>query len=326
VQSLSEEERRLRYDGMKVHADASPSPRISVIVPVRNGSREIVGLLAALDAQSLPRGEYEIVIGDDGSTDDLHRVLEDRSDVRLVSGPPLSSSAARNRAARSSRGSALAFVDADCRPEPSWLEQGLLALETADIVGGHINWLIPEDRSIWSLLEVDTFVDQKSTVLSGSAVTGNLFVRRELFERVQGFDEELHFHGDMEFVQRCTRSGGRLAYSKDAVVWHPTANSRRYYLHKLWVANSAYAAHTAQAGETPDGLRLREWLPIIQTVRSRLRWGRPLTLNRHRLAESGTRASVLEHLAALPMIYLVVPYLRCTAQVSGARAARRPNV
>lgn len=51
--------------------------------------------------------------------------------------------AARNRAARAARASNLAFTDADCLPEPDWLENGLIELESADLVAGEIRSIVP---------------------------------------------------------------------------------------------------------------------------------------------------------------------------------------
>ncbi len=303
------------------------SPReqldVSVVIPARNALGHVRELLEALEGQTLPRYRWDVVIGDDGSTDGLATALDGRAGVRVLSGPPQSSSAARNRAAFAAGGRALAFIDADCRPEPPWLEEGLAALDDADLVGGHINWRIPEKRSIWSLLEVDTFVDQDAAVRNGTAVTGNLFVRAEFFERVGGFDDGLHFHGDFEFVARCVREGGWLTYAPKAVVWHPTADSRRYFLRKFYEANHAYARFETHAGRQPDGLKLRSWVPVVQTVRGRRRIGRPLLLNTQRLAESGTKATRVEDASAIPLTYLFLPYLRCVAQARGRRVALR---
>ena len=101
----------------------------SVIVPVRNGRRHLEELLAALSGQTLPRDRFEVLIGDDGSTDGSTDGLATADGwVRVFSGPPRSSYAARNRAARAARAETLAFCDADCLPEPDWLEKGIAAV------------------------------------------------------------------------------------------------------------------------------------------------------------------------------------------------------
>src|SRR4051812_39855832 len=111
-------------------------PQVSVIVPVRNGGSDLRELLEKLSAQTLPRERFEVVVGDDGSTDGSAAGLDDGTWVRVVPGPPLNSYAARNRAVHASRGAVLAFCDADCRPEPEWLEEGVRALESMDVAAG----------------------------------------------------------------------------------------------------------------------------------------------------------------------------------------------
>lgn len=300
----------------------NPTPAVSVVIPVRNGREQVIELLDALELQTLPRERWEVVIGDDGSTDGIAATLAGRDRVRVLPDRPESSSAARNRAAFAARGGALAFIDSDCLPEPQWLEAGLDALTSTSIVGGHINWRIPPGRSLWSLLEVDTFIDQAAAVRNGTAVTGNLFVDAQLFAQVGGFDAGLHFHGDFEFVQRCVRSGAPLVYAPDAVVWHPASDSRSYFLRKFYEANYAYARFETEASRKPDALKLRSWVPVVQTLRGRRRQRRPLLLNERRLEESGDRATILEQALAAPLIYLALPYLRCVAQLKGSRAAK----
>jgi hypothetical protein len=80
-----------------------------------------------------------------------------------------------------SSGTALAFCDADCYPTKGWLAAGVRALEHAELVQGKV---VPEpevamgpfDRSLWVTSSV------------GLWETANLFVTRDLFERVGGFE------------------------------------------------------------------------------------------------------------------------------------------
>ena len=300
------------------------APRVSVIVPVRDGRDDVLGLLAALERQTVGRESFEVVIGDDGSGDGgVGDLATADGHVRVLPGPPRNSYAARNRAAGAARGSVLAFCDADCRPDPRWLEQGLRALEEAELAAGAIRFAIPERRTVWTLLDVETFKDHERQVENGNAETANLFVRREVFERLGGFDDSLPEHGDFDFALRAVGAGSRLAYAPLASLVHPTRDRARPFLRTVWIMHRWYAAREARAGRRPDGLKLRSWVPLVQPLRARRRFGRTLRLDRARLAAHGIRPRPAEDLRALPILYLVLPYLGGAAQLRGWLDGRR---
>jgi glycosyltransferase involved in cell wall biosynthesis len=295
-----------------------------VIVPVRNGREDVRALVEKLEAQTLPREQFELVIGDDGSTDGTCDGLEASADwIRVAAGRPLNSYAARNRAVRASAGSILAFCDADCRPEPEWLERGLRALESADVVAGRIRFTLPERRTVWTLIDMDGSKNHELIVKQGLAETANLFVRRELFDRVGGFEDEVPEYGDFDFVERTVAAGARLVYDEGPVVWHPTRNQGRPFLRATWIYNRGYAEREGREGRLPEGLKLRSWVPLVQPLRARLRWGRSVGPDRSWLETNGIRPRRAETIKALPIMYLLIPYLRGFAQLSGWRAGKR---
>ena len=302
--------------------DRSSQLLASVVVPVRDEAETLPGLLEALRRQTIARDRFEVLLGDDGSTDGSTDRIEEDGWVRVFRAPAANAYAARNRAAAGARAPVLAFCDADCRPQPDWLEQGLAALADADVVGGMINWTIAQ-RSIWSLIEIDTYADQERIVGHGGGLTGNLFVPRELFDRVRGFDDSLPGHGDFDFVERCVASGARLAFARSAVVYHPTHDSARPFLARIVDANRSYAVRQARAGLRTEGINLRSWVPLVQPYRARRRSGRSVRLDRRRLGESGVTPSFVEDAKALPILYVFLPYLGALAKVQGWLRGRR---
>ena len=288
----------------------------SVIVPARNEVAQVLDLLGLLDRQSVGRDAFEVVIADDGSTDGLSDRLKLIPRAVVTSAPPANTYVARNRGARFARSPVLVFCDADCKPEPTWLENGLRRLACADVVGGKINWLTGGRRSVWSLLGIDQFIDQETAIATGSGLGGNLFVRRDLFERLGGFDESVSSSGDYEFVARSAANGARLAFGDDAVVWHPTYE-RSEFLRKYVRVNARYALREGRAGRKPDGIKLRSWVPVVQTLRSRRRFGKSLLLHKRRLDDCGLRPTPVEQVLAVLLIYLVLPYLRSVSQLGG---------
>jgi glycosyltransferase involved in cell wall biosynthesis len=300
------------------------TPRVSVITPVRNGKRDIEELLACLERQTYPREDFEIVIGDDGSTDGGTTGIEtEDGHVRVAFGPPRNSYATRNMAVAHSRGEVIAFCDSDCRPEPDWIEQGLRALEGNEIAAGRFRFALPEKVTAWTLIDMDGSKDHEHQVNVGLAETANLFIRRELFDRLGGLDGSINEYGDYEFAERAVAAGVRLSYAHEAAVWHPTRDRGKPLLRALWKYNKGYAVHAGRAGVVPDAVKLREWVPVVQTYRSRRRFGRSIGPDRRWLAANDVHPSRLQTLASLPILYVVVPYLRSAAQLKGWLEGRR---
>lgn len=295
----------------------------SVIVPVRNGAHFLRKLIPMLERQTIARGEFEVIIADDGSTDDPLKGFQLDEWLRVSRGEPQTEFAARNRGASIARGRAFAFIDVDCQPEPDWLECGLRALESADVVAGAVRFLVPAQQTVWTLIDIDTTKNQERHVHQGFAETANLFVSRQMFEQIGGFDPAFPFHGDFDFAQRAVRAGGRLAYAEKALAWHPTRDVPRGFIRMAWGGNRWYAARVTREGERPRALKLREWVPIVQTYRGRRRAGQSSGLDRAWFAKNGLQPSLWDNARALPFIYVVLPYMGLTAQLVGYRDGRK---
>ncbi len=301
-----------------------PQPLVSIIVPVREHIAGVRELVSCLERQTLSASSFELVVGSDGAARGLLEEIASQDWVRVAHGPPMTSYAARNRAAGNAQGRILAFCDSDCRPEPSWLEEGLAALQHAEIVAGEITFVPPARPTIWSLLTADMFLDQERNVLLGRGVTANLFVRRQTFDRVGGFDETLPSGGDYDFVRRCVGTGARLAYQPRAVVRHPTIDQRHEFLRKVSTTNRWAATRRARAGERLSLSSVLTLTPIVGVMQARRHALRPpFRLNRPRLVSSGIAPSWRHDLRAMPRLYFVIAYVAGFARLRGWRDGRR---
>lgn len=295
----------------------------SVIVPVRNGRHFLRRLLPALESQTLPRERFEVIIADDGSTDGLIDGIAAESDWLFISrGEARNSFAARNRGAALARGSLLVFTDADCVPEPDWLEKGIKATADSDVVAGGVKFILPEKRTIWTLLDVELTKNQKRAVERGNAETANLFVRRELFDDLDGFETTTNHHGDYDFSNRVVRAGARLTFGPDAVVLHPTRNTARPVLQFLWEANHSYGYRMGLRHQRADAISVSHWLPIVRILGPFRRPGRHVTFDRAWFEYNGIQPTLTERLVATAIIHGLLPPMTGVAQLIGWIAGR----
>jgi glycosyltransferase involved in cell wall biosynthesis len=204
--------------GMAEEQQASERPLVSVVVPVLNGMPWVDHQLRALAAQQLAV-DWEVVVADNGSDDGTRscvmRWSEQHSRIHLVDASARrGEAAAKNVGARSARGRFLAFCDADDVVQPGWLASMLAALADADLVAGIFDFgaLDGDPKSV----PVPAATRQLGFLPFG--LGANLAARREVFEAVHGFCEELPTEDDVDLCWRVQLAGYRFAVTADAVV------------------------------------------------------------------------------------------------------------
>ena len=107
---------------------------VSIIIPTFNGGARIHNCLDALLKQ-LDGRNAEILVVNDGSTDDTIEVVKPYPKVRLITQANEGPAAARNRGAAEARGAIILFTDDDCVPMHDWLNAMLAPFEDPEVVG-----------------------------------------------------------------------------------------------------------------------------------------------------------------------------------------------
>lgn len=201
---------------------------MSVIIPVRDDPR-LAACLDALRRQTYPAELVEVIVADNGSASPIRATVAAHSGVRYVAEPAGGSYTARNAAVRSSCGEVLAFTDADCLPEPTWLERAVETLRAgADIVAGHVTVYARDDRRphpVEAYELVHAFPQRTYAARGGGSVTANMCTTRAAFEKAGPFRPELRSGADIEWTQRANLLGLETVYCPATVVHHPARDS-----------------------------------------------------------------------------------------------------
>lgn len=200
---------------------------ISVIIPTWNGASRISLGLESLARQNLTPDRYEIVVVDDGSDDDLERVVGEftarypRLSTRFVRIDHSGVNAARNAGIANSRGRLVALFDDDEEAPPGYLELIVqLADEHPDCagVGGRCRLKEAGFRTCASCQIGEASLPIAGAGRSDRLLGGNMAVRREVFDEVGLFDVSISGRGDeTEWFHRAGRS---FWYDEQAFIWH----------------------------------------------------------------------------------------------------------
>jgi succinoglycan biosynthesis protein ExoA len=249
---------------------------VSIIVPCLNEEKTITKLLEAILAQDQPTGEMEVLIADGLSTDGTRpRISEFRRvhqelNVSVIDNPSRKIPAGLNLAITAAKGEFIIRLDAHCVPQPDYVSKCIAALEAGrgDNVGGV--WDIRPGAEGWMAEAIAIaashplgvgdalyrFTDRAGEV---DTVPFGAF-RRDLIDRIGGFDESLLSNEDYEFNARVRKSGGK--------VWlDPAIRSIYFARPTLSDLASQYARYgywkLRMLRRYPATLRLRQALPPL---------------------------------------------------------------
>jgi glycosyltransferase involved in cell wall biosynthesis len=186
--------------------------RVSVIIPCRDAARYLAAALASVGAQSRPADE--VIVIDDGSTDDSAAIAAATPGVRLLRQAPHGIGAARNAGLAEATGSVIGFLDADDLWPPDSLRRRLEALAAdpplAGVVGRVEQFLSPE------LLGCTAFAMPAEPMVARLA--GAMLLRRTVFDLVGGFEPVVTLGETIDLVARIDEAGLRLATLDEVVL------------------------------------------------------------------------------------------------------------
>jgi glycosyltransferase involved in cell wall biosynthesis len=246
-------------------------PIISVIVPHLNQPDSLDACLRSLEAQTIDRRYFEIVVVDNGSTPVPESIVRRHGDARLLEEPEPGPGLARNRGVQAANGQIFAFIDADCRAHPDWLRNAIEAMETMPehtVLGGDVQ-IWRSDASGYTAIEAyesvfayrfKNYIEQQ-----GFCGTGNLVVRSTDFAMVGPF-AGISIAEDMEWGARARAKGCTIRYVPNMIVYHPARQSLR----ELFVKWDRQLQHYVNMGDGSWSWKLRWSTRAFATLASPL--------------------------------------------------------
>lgn len=240
----------------------------TVIIPVLNNP---TGLARCIEAIRRSSTEFELIVVDNGSTDETLSVARRYTECVLEC-PGMTIGAMRNEGAKVAKGAILVFTDSDQEPSHDWLKLGMDAIASDPSIGlaGARVHAPPESRWVartWDLQR--RFSDRAGDIDWLEA--GNLFARREAFVGVGGFRSDLIASEDVDLSFRVRRAGYRVVCDPRIINYHhgDPQTLGEFYRKERWRGSSGWRAWFTQGfpiSELP-GLLWPFWvvlgLPIL---------------------------------------------------------------
>lgn len=206
----------------------------SVIIPTYNRSDEIKELLESLLKQTIDQNDFEIIIVDDGSTDNTQElvtnfIISKGLNIRFLQQDHKGPGEARNLGMENALGKYLLFIDSDCIADPEWLNAYKKAVTGSNPAGfGGPDAVLPEfspvqkaiDYSMTSFITTGGIRGHSEKKISKYYPRSfNMGVRSDVYRKIGGMNKLRHGQ-DIEFSHRIISTGEPVIKVPGAVVYH----------------------------------------------------------------------------------------------------------
>ncbi len=240
-------------------------PKLSIIIPAHNEETVISKSLEAILKQ---KGNYEMIVVNDGSTDKTKDIVEKYikkfpKKIKLINFKKGHSAAfARNRGSEKASGDWLIFIDADHIVEEKFIQKVLKFISKNDIDG--------TDFIVYSY-KPKTIIQKAWSAYRHAYPSIGLIhiIKKSVFKKLNGFDESIFYYEDTEFRDRFLSKGYKFKGPIDAIVYHIEPESWKDFIRqRKWQSRGVKKSFK-------DGnkiIPLRYFLPVFITIFSLIIW------------------------------------------------------
>lgn len=193
--------------------------KISVVLTTKNEEKNIGDLLKNLVGQEDP---YEIIIVDSESTDRTRQIVEEYSKkynhIKLFNHPG-SRAESMNYGIKQATGDAVAFIGGDDIPDKHWIRELRRGLTKFDIIVGSL--LSKDKERVKNIQNVKIFHKGVNISYPGT----NTVYKKEILEKLDGFDSWFSSAEDLEINYRAVDAGYKIGQHKDAKIYYRPRNT-----------------------------------------------------------------------------------------------------
>ncbi len=215
---------------------------VSAIIPSYNSEKTIKKCLDALNSESAKN--YEIIVADDGSTDNTATIIRSFKNVKFFKRPHKGPASARNFGAKMAKGGILLFTDSDCEPDKNWIAEMAAPFSDKNVVGVSGTYRTRQKELAARFAQYEIGERHKKMAMAKSIDFIGTFsagYRKEIFGRFGGFDESFSTSAgeDPELSFRMAEAGHKMVFAPNAFVYHSHPDTlwkflRQKYRNAYW--------------------------------------------------------------------------------------------
>ena len=296
---------------------------VSIVIPVFNGASRIESCLNSLLSQNFNEG-YEIIIVDDGSSDNLKAVISSYPDVSYVFQTNAGPGVARNHGASLAKGEFLLFTDDDCVPVSNWISLMVGALRSQKSICGVKGAYLTKQISLVSRFVQLEYEDKYDVMRKYQYIdfidTYSAGFKKSIFLEFGGYDSKYTTAcaEDVDLSFRMHAKGYRMLFVPKAIVYHLHPSSLWGYLKKkfkfaYWrvLAVQKSPSKAIKDTHTPQIMKIQLLMPPI-TFLALLSWfvfdyGKDIVFSLFAIFLFSTLPFLLKSLRRDPRVALMSP-------------------
>ena len=239
------------------------SKHVTVVIPTYNRKSMLKETIESLFCQTYPKDLYEIIVVDDGSSDETHEMIKVLSRTapvkfRYFNQIHKRQASARNLGIKNAKGEIVCFIDDDCIADTHWIEH-LVAGYASEKVGGVGGMILGNSLKTLSEKYIESSGYLKHENHGYYLATANASYRKEILEKVGGFDLFFLNAEDVDISLRVLNEGHALIYSSNAICYHYHPSSIKSLLRKAYSRGIAYIRLTKKYDLEPSLVHITIW-------------------------------------------------------------------